>query len=219
MPAPVTPSNPMEDRLPVSIVTVLALVVYFFLPSPFGILPTWLVPAIGLAAITPLVIFNPRQLNRQQAWTRWIGVGFAIGLTIVNQVYVVAIIHELINGAVSGPGVLLTAAGVWTTDVIAFSLVYWELDKGGPVARRIEGLNDDARQDFRFPQQDNTVGVEGWMPEFFDYAYFTLSNMMAFSPTDVMPLTRRAKGLMAFQALTGFVILALVISRAVNILT
>ena len=209
----------MEDRLPVLIVTVVALVLYFFLPTPFGHFPSWIVPAIGIAAVTPLVIFNPRKINREEKWSRWLGVGFAILLAVVNQLYVGAIIHELINGQVSGPGVLLTAAGVWVTDIIAFSLVYWELDKGGPVARRVEGLSDDAQQDFRFPQQDNTTGVEGWMPEFFDYAYFALSNMMAFSPTDVMPLTRRAKGLMAFQAVTGFVILALVISRAVNILT
>ena len=209
----------MEDRLPVLIVTLVALVLYFFLPTPFGNFPSWVVPVIGVAALTPLVIFNPRKLDREEKWSRWLGVGFAILLTAVNQLYVGSIIYELINGQVSGPGVLLTAAGVWITDIIAFSLVYWQLDKGGPVARRVQGLSDDAKQDFRFPQQDNTVGVEGWMPEFFDYAYFALSNMMAFSPTDVMPLTRRAKGLMAFQATTGFVILALVISRAVNILT
>jgi len=199
--------------------TLIALVVYFFLPTPFARFPTWVVPAIGIAALAPLVILNPRRIDREEKWSRWLGVGFAILLTAVNQLYVGAIIRELINGQAKGTGVLLTAAGVWVTDVIAFSLVYWELDKGGPVARRVEGLADDARQDFRFPQQDNTVGVEGWVPEFFDYAYFALSNMMAFSPTDVMPLTRRAKGLMAFQAITGFVILALVISRAVNILT
>jgi len=209
----------MEDRLPVLIMTLLALVVYFFLPTPFLRFPSWVVPVIGVAALTPLVIFNPRRIDREEKWSRWLGVGFAILLTAVNQLYVGSIIRELINGQANGPGVLLTAAGVWVTDVIAFSLVYWELDKGGPVARRVEGLEDDAQQDFRFPQQDNTVGVEGWVPEFFDYAYFALSNMMAFSPTDVMPLTRRAKGLMAFQAITGFVILALVISRAVNILT
>ena len=87
------------------------------------------------------------------------------------------------------------------------------------LARRLEGLKDDSQQDFRFPQQDNPKGVEGWVPQFFDYAYFSLTNMMAFSPTDVMPLSLRAKGLMGYQALTGFVILALVISRAVNILT
>lgn len=219
MAANATPERRTENRLPVSVITIVALVVYFFLPSPFGLVPSWVVPVLGLLAIAPLVIFTPRRLDRQERWSRWIGVGFAIGLTLVNQVYVASLIHELVTGEASGSGVLLTAAGVWVTDVIAFSLVYWELDKGGPVARRLEGLSDDAQQDFRFPQQDNTIGVEGWMPEFFDYAYFALSNMMAFSPTDVMPLTGRAKALMAFQALTGFVILALVISRAVNILT
>lgn len=70
--------------------------------------------------------------------------------------------------------------------------------------------------DFRFPQEDD--GPTPWRPGFVDYLYFALSNMMAFSPTDVMPLTTRAKALMGFQALTGFVLLALVISRAVNIL-
>ncbi|MEJ1230055.1 MAG: hypothetical protein WDM88_04560 [Galbitalea sp.] len=72
--------------------------------------------------------------------------------------------------------------------------------------------------DFRFPQHDGAPGNANWEPGFFDYAYFSLTNMMAFSPTDVMPMTTRAKALMAYQALTGFVLLALVISRAINIL-
>lgn len=208
-----------EHRYPVLVVTILALLVYLLLPPTVTFLPSWIIPAVGAAVLVPLVLQNPRRLDSETTWSRWIGVGFAIGLALVNQVYIVLIIRLLVNGAVSGPGVLLTAAGVWVTNVVAFALVYWEIDKGGPVARRLEGLSDDARQDFRFPQQDNPSGVEGWMPQFFDYAYFSLTNMMAFSPTDVMPLTQRAKGLMAYQALTGFVILALVISRAVNILT
>ena len=72
--------------------------------------------------------------------------------------------------------------------------------------------------DFRFPQHDGAPGNKNWEPAFFDYAYFSLSNMMAFSPTDVMPMTTRAKALMGYQAMTGFALLALVISRAVNIL-
>lgn len=211
--------NLKERRLPVLIFTLLALGVYTLLPNSITFLPSWIIPAVGVVVLTPLVLINPRRLDRESTWSRWIGVGFAIGLAAINQVYIVLIIHELVLGRASGPGVLLTAAGVWVTNVVAFALVYWEIDKGGPVARRLEGLEDEKQQDFRFPQQDNTVGVEGWMPQFFDYAYFSLSNMMAFSPTDVMPLTMRAKGLMAYQALTGFVILALVISRAVNILT
>jgi len=208
----------MEHRLPVLITTIAALAVYALLPNSVTFLPSWVIPAVSVVVLSPLVFINPRRLSIQTAWSRWIGVGFAIGLTAINQVYIVLIIRELVKGQASGAGVLLTAAGIWTTNVVAFALVYWEIDKGGPIARRLEGLEDIAQQDFRFPQQDNTRGVEGWMPEFFDYAYFSLTNMMAFSPTDVMPLSRRGKALMAYQSLTGFVLLALVISRAVNIL-
>jgi len=210
-------SKQMEHRLPVLLITLAALAVYFVLPNSVSFLPTWVVPAIGLVVLVPLVLVNPRRLTRETSWSRWVGTGFAIALAGVNQVYIVRIVVELVNGEASGPSILLTAFGVWGTNVVAFALVYWELDRGGPVARRIEGMRDDAQQDFRFPQQDS--GPTPWMPEFLDYAYFSLSNMMAFSPTDVMPLTRRAKALMAYQALTGFVLLALVISRAVNILT
>ena len=129
------------------------------------------------------------------------------------------LVVELIQGRAQGPVVLLTALVVWITNVIAFSLVDWKLDRGGPVARRVEGINDNARQDFRFPQQDNPTGFKAWQVGYLDYAYISLTNMMASSPTDAMPLTVRAKGFIAYQAFTGFVLLALVISRAVNIHT
>ena len=199
-------------------ITLGALVIYLLLPNEVTFLPSWIIPAVGAVVLVPLVLANPRRLNRETSFTRWAGIGFAVGLAAVNQVYIILIVRELVTGTGSGPAILLTAFGVWGTNVIAFALVYWELDRGGPVARRIEGKRDASQQDFRFPQQEND-SRSSWLPEFFDYVYFSLSNMMAFSPTDVMPLTRRSKALMAYQALTGFVLLALVISRAVNILT
>ncbi len=199
-------------------ITLGALVIYLFLPNQVTFLPSWVIPAIGAAVLVPLVLSNPRRLNRETSLSRWLGIGFAVGLAAVNQVYIILIIRELVSGVANGPTILLTAFGVWGTNVVAFSLVYWELDKGGPVARRVAGLRDNARQDFRFPQQEDAA-TSHWTPEYLDYAYFSLTNMMAFSPTDVMPLSRPAKVLMAYQALTGFVLLALVISRAVNILT
>ena len=182
-------------------------------------MPPWVIPAVGAIVLVPLIIFNPRRLNQQTRWSRWISIGFALGLAGVNQIYVVRLIIELIGGSASGPSVLLVALSVWITNVIAFAIVYWELDRGGPVARRVEGINDAARQDFLFPQQDKSVEARKWNSSFVDYAYFSLSNMMAFSPTDAMPISSRAKALMGYQAFTGFVLLALVISRAVNILT
>jgi hypothetical protein len=214
-----TPATRGEHRWPVLITTTLAFVLYVLLPDPLPFVPSWVIPILGLVAVIPLVLLNPHRLGRQTTWSRWLGVGFAIGLAAINQLYIVQIIADLIDGETDGPAVLLTTLCVWITNVIAFSLVFWELDEGGPYRRRFEGSRDTAQRDFRFPQQDGSPGTKpGWEPVFFDYAYFSLSSMMAFSPTDVMPLTLRAKALMAYESFTGFVLLALVISRSVNIL-
>ena len=92
----------------------------------------------GLLLLVPLVVVNPMRVNRETTWSRWIGIGFAVALTLVNQVYIVIIVIELVNGRIDGPSILLTAFAVWITNVIAFALVYWELDSGGPYARPTE---------------------------------------------------------------------------------
>ncbi|HUY65281.1 MAG TPA: hypothetical protein VMV06_00550 [Acidimicrobiales bacterium] len=53
----------------------------------------------------------------------------------------------------------------------------------------------------------------GWRPEFFDYLYLGFTNATAFSPTDVMPLSHRAKLAVALQATASLVMLGLVIAR------
>jgi uncharacterized membrane protein len=208
-----------ERRWPVAVAIVLALGIYLFLPDPLPFVPSWVVPAALLAAYIPLVVINPRRLGRETTWSRGLALGIAIALAAVNQVYLVQIVDQLLNGRGVGVTIVYVAAGVWSSNVIAFAVVFWEIDRGGPFARRFEGVRDDAPMDFRFPQQDGSPGTDPhWQPEFFDYLYFSLSSMMAFSPTDVMPLTHRAKALMAYESLTGFVLLALVIARAVNII-
>jgi hypothetical protein len=208
-----------EHRWPVLVTVVIALAVYAVLPDPLPLVPRWLIPAIGLLVLVPLVVVNPTRLDSESIWSRRLSILFAFGFVLVNQLHIVAIVQQLVDGSADGPTTLLVAFAVWLTNVVAFGLVYWELDRGGPVARRVEGTRDDAVQDFRFPQQDGAPGMDPrWEPVFFDYLFFSLSSMMAFSPTDVMPLTLRAKALMGLQSLTGFVLLALVISRGVSIL-
>src|SRR5690606_741860 len=150
-------------------------------------------------------------------WSRWLSIVLALGLALANQVYVVLLVIELVADRANGPDVLLVAFAVWITNVIAFAIVYWELDDGGPYRRRM-APDTDRTADFLFPQE-GVARLQPWKPEFFDYVYFSLSTMTAFSPADVMPLSTRAKALMAYEALAGFVLLALIISRAVNILT
>lgn len=99
--------------------------------------------------------------------------------------------------------------------MIAFGVWYWELDRGGPHDRSTAA----GQPDLLFPQM--TAGhlvAPTWKPGFFDYLYVSLTNATAFSPTDTMPLSQRAKGLMAVQALVALSTTALVVARAVNLL-
>jgi uncharacterized membrane protein len=218
MSADPTSKREPEHRYSAGIAIVVALAAYLVLPQKVQPLPFWVVPSVGVLLLIPLVILNPRKLSIERIWSRWLSIALAFILTLVNQITIVLTVEELLDGKTTGSVVLGTAAQVWGTNVIAFSLVYWELDLGGPFQRRLHGARDSQEMDFRFPQHDGAPGNKYWEPAFFDYFYFSLSNQMAFSPTDVMPMTRRAKALMGYQALTGFVLLALVISRAVNIL-
>lgn len=213
--SPVVPDQP-EHRWPAVVAVVAAVVIYLFLPASFLTVPRWILPTLATLMVIPLIALNPRHFNRETKWSRVISFALVAVLLVFNQIEVVAILRQLLDGKAHGSTVLVSAAQVWLTDVIAFGLLFWELDGRGPISRRLPG--DPVPRDFRFPQED-TGKPTPWRSSFFDYLYFSLSNQMAFSPTDVMPLTIRAKAFMAIQALTGFALLALVIARAVNILT
>jgi hypothetical protein len=103
------------------------------------------------------------------------------------------------------------------SNVIAFSLLYWELDGGGAAAR---AHRMPRAPDLAFPQQLNpAIAPPDWRPRFIDYLYLGLTSSTAFSPTDVMPLVPWAKVAMGLQGLISLAVLGLVIARAVNVLT
>jgi uncharacterized membrane protein len=100
---------------------------------------------------------------------------------------------------------------------IAFGLAFWELDCGGPVARALAATH--RKPDFQFPQDENPqLAQDGWAPRLWDYFYVSLTNGIAFSPTDVMPLTRPAKALMAAESTLSAATVLLIAAHAVNIL-
>ena len=105
---------------------------------------------------------------------------------------------------------------IWLTNVIVFGLWYWELDRGGPATRQ---QASHRQPDFLFPQMSTPGSAPGWTPAFVDYLYTSFTNATAFSPTDTMPLTVWAKLLFMVQSLASLVTVAVVISRAVNILS
>jgi hypothetical protein len=109
-----------------------------------------------------------------------------------------------------GTGILLA------TNIVTFGLLYWQLDSGGPSGRLV---HSKPHPDFQFPQT-GTEGLAppGWQPRFQDHLYLAYTNVVAFSPTDTLPLTHRAKGLMAIQSMISLAVLVVVISRVINIL-
>jgi hypothetical protein len=203
-------------------------VLYATLPSSFTPALRYVVVALCLGLFVPLLIFNPHRLKRESTWSKVLS-RLLIGLLLgANLIALGQLIYQLVTDAGDGPALLLAALQVWVTNVIAFALVYWEMDRGGPVARRTLPRDQVQLADFRFPQDEDHDAIDevrgrssratDWMPGYIDYLYFSASDSMAFSPTDAMPLTHRAKLLMVLEAFAGFVILALVIARAVSLL-
>lgn len=141
-----------------------------------------------------------------------------IGLiTLANVVTLVEFIAALLHGTKAGGRSLVYASVlIWLTNIIVFGLWYWEIDRGRPAARlRV----DHRRPDFMFPQQTLPGIAPGWTPTFLDYLYTSFTDATAFSPTDTVPLTSWAKLLFMLQSLASLLIVALVVSRAVNILS
>jgi uncharacterized membrane protein len=140
-----------------------------------------------------------------------------LGLLVVsNAVAVTALLVALAGSStdsLSAGDLLAHGIVVWLTNIITFGLLFWQVDEGGPQQR---AERDRVEPDFAFPQDAMTRA--DWSPRLSDYLYVSLTNAIAVSPTDTMPLTRRAKGLMAVESLISYAVVILVVSRAVNVL-
>jgi uncharacterized membrane protein len=162
-----------------------------------------------LMAVVPLAELSPGRVRDMSV--------ALLGLLVAADVVGVGALLVALAGADAGSlsaGELLShGAVVWLTNIIAFGLLFWILDEGGP-RLRAERVRPDP--DFQFPQ--DAAGRSDWRPRLSDYLYVSLTNAIAVSPTDTMPLTRRAKGLMAVESLISYAVVILVVSRAVNVL-
>jgi hypothetical protein len=137
-------------------------------------------------------------------------------ITFANAVSMILVARDLINGSdIGGRPLIFAAFVIFVTNIIIFSLWYWEIDSPG-----LTGVHKhDAAPKFLFPSMQYKVReTRGWEPTYFDYLYMSVTNSTAFSPTDSMPLTHGAKLLMGLQAFIALIAVVLVTARAVNIL-
>jgi hypothetical protein len=180
--------------------------------------PIWILPILDLLLLIGLVIANPRRINRETVMLRYASLTLIALISLANAWSAGKLIADIIHGV--GPGqatsLLINGGSIWLTNVLVFALWYWEFDRGGPVAR---ALALKPYPDFQFVQMTSPeLAPPGWEPMFGDYFYLAFTNASAFSPTDVMPLSRWAKMLMLAQSAMSLLIVALVIARAINIL-
>ncbi|GAC1526638.1 MAG: hypothetical protein NVS2B6_14170 [Thermoleophilaceae bacterium] len=201
---------------PAQVTTLAAIALYLSLPSKLTLGPAWLVPAFEGLLLGGLVLATPRRRSARSAPLRRFAMGLTGLVSAVNIISLYLLAHFLLHGGKAGGRPLIVAGMVlWVTNVLVFALWYWELDRGGPVLRR---LRPQTLPDFLFPQMSSDNGSD-WRPGFIDYLYVSFTNAAAFSPTDTMPLTPIAKSLMGIQSMVALVTIALVVGRAVNILS
>ncbi len=217
-----------EHRLPPALAVLVAAAVYAALPETVLVGPRLVIPAVEVALLIAVVSTNPRRMVRQSRWSRTLSVVLAAVLLLTNLVALGMLIRSLSSSDKAGGDLLLAGMQVWLTNVIGFGLLYWELDRGGPVSRRERPRDQLPPADWRFSQDENddavvevaasASGTSGWIPTFIDYLYLSLTNSSAFSPTDTMPLSSRAKALMGLQATAALMTSLLVIARAIGAL-
>jgi hypothetical protein len=176
---------------------------------------TWLVPAAAAIVLMLDLLLGVR--GPTLAGMRPVAVSLLGVLVVGNLVALMSLVAGLVTTKQLGGGeLLLTAAVIWATNVVAFGLLFWEVADSGPVARTGDLR---AHPDFQFPQDESPESApKDWAPHAWDYLYVSLTNSIAFSPTDAMPLTWRAKGLMASGSAISVVTVLFVAARAVNVL-
>lgn len=203
---------------PAQVTVLAAIALSLDLPSYLTIHTVWLIPAIEGVLLLGLVAMTPGSAGREGRHRRRVALALIGLVSASNLLNLILLVHRLLHGPhTAGRPLVLAGAEIWITNVLLFAVWYWELDRGGPLARRQAVLRPP---DFLFPQMtDVRLGGIDWRAGYVDYFYTSFTNASAFSPTDTMPLTPPVKMLMLIQSLASLVTIGMVLARAVNILT
>jgi len=212
----------VEPRWPVALVVAtfiaISVALRIAVPNRESLGPHWVVPAIEMGLLVCLVLADPAHVAGRRRWLRRASIALVLGLAAATLISTGLLVHDLVvGGEVTNDAGSLLASGalIWLGNVLVFSLVYWLLDSGGPLARH---LHEHPYPDFAFSQQlSPELGPPDWSAKYVDYLILGLTTSTAFSPTDVMPMASWAKLTMALQSIVSLVVVGLVIARAVNV--
>lgn len=209
----------IESRWLVCLVVVAVFVLLTLLPGRVRVLPFW----VGCALVAALIVsmLGLSLSTNKRRWSRIEGIATLVFILVTE----VALLHNLqfllsqmVRNQVKLTGVTLLTSSIalWSTNVLIFAIVYWRIDRGGPEARANQAPTPP---DWLFPQGTvPELAPRGWCPSFIDYFFLAFCTATAFSPTDALPLTSRAKALMMLESVLSLVTIIAVLARAINTL-
>jgi hypothetical protein len=218
LPASLRPSEP-EDRTVVTVIVFVAIALQLALPGHLNFRPTWLLPSLEVVLGLTLIVGRLFKIDRLTPHIRSVGLSLIALVSLANAWSAGSLVVGLLRKTEGANAVHLFANGgeIYLTNIIVFGVWYWDFDRGGPIGR---ALGKRPWPDFMFPQMSSPeVASPEWRPLILDYLYLSFTNATAFSPTDVMPMSRWAKVLMMVQSAVSLTTVSLVIARAVNILS
>lgn len=190
------------------------------LPHHVQTLPGWIANVAAAAVVMAMAFVTLRTTSN-----RWWLDAERMLILIFGATYIVntaAELADMIGIITLRPpetrtiSLLSSSLAIWVSNVLAFSLIYWQIDRGGPSAR---ASGTARRPDWLFPQDTVAEATDpDWRPSFPDYLFLGFNTATAFSPTDALPLTTRAKMLMMLESAISLLTLVIVAARAVNVL-
>ena len=208
-----------ESRWPPVLAICFALALLPMLPGRVTALPVWLSYLAAAAVLVPMAAV---QLTGGSS--PWLAIERAM-IILLAAAYVantIAEVADMIGVITLHPSgnnafaLLSSAVAIWLANVLTFSLLYWQIDGGGPHAR---ASKSSAKPDWVFPQPARPEDLPpDWRPLYLDYLYLGYNTATAFSPTDALPLTRRAKVLMMIESTISLLTMVIILSRAINII-
>ena len=177
----------------------------------------WLFPVLEIVLLVALIAVDPGRVDDRSARVRGMTLALIAIMTVGTIGGLVVLIYDILSGAaLTATDLLGRGAALWVTNVILFSLWFWELDRGGPAER---AAASGIPLSFAFPENAMPeFASEGWSPIYPDYLYLAFTNATAFSPTDTLPVNTWSKMMMMLESVISLVTAILVVARAINVL-
>jgi uncharacterized membrane protein len=213
-----------ERRWQMALAVLVAIGLQVATPHTGRVPGSWLLPVLEFVLLVTIIGIDPGRVDDRSVQVRRLTIGLIAIMTIGTMAGVTLLVYDILsNKVLFHPDVVLNAtdlfgrgAALWVTNVIVFSLWFWELDRGGPAER---AADSGVAPSFAFPENATPeLAPERWAPIYPDYLYLAFTNATAFSPTDTLPVRTWAKMTMMLESLVSLVTAILVVARAINVL-